>query len=136
VAGKMRGRTTGKKRKKKTAARPAARKARKVEGKGAQRFERLAESLLRRPGVSRGTMMGFPCLRVRGDFFACVHHEGHSLIVKLPAERVADEVDVGNGEPFAPNGRVFREWLLVPLEHSRRWKGLLDEAHDFVSEKR
>jgi hypothetical protein len=106
---------------------------RKVSGKGADRFERLAEALLRRPDVSRGTMMGFPCLRASGGFFACVHHEGDSLIVKLPARRVADEVDIGQGEPFAPAGRVFREWLLIPLEHSRRWKGLLEEAYAFVS---
>jgi hypothetical protein len=104
-----------------------------MAGPGWDRFECLAEALLERPEVSRGTMMGFPCLRVAGDFFACIHHEGTSLIVKLPAERVSRAVASGEGEPFAPSGRVFREWLLVPLRHSRRWKKLLDEAYTFVS---
>ena len=33
-------------------------------------FWELAEPLLASEGVTRGTMMGFPCLRKHGAFFA------------------------------------------------------------------
>ena len=50
---------------------------------GEQRFWALADPLLRQAGVTRSTMMGFPCLRLDGDFFAsCDRRNGH-LVVKL-----------------------------------------------------
>jgi hypothetical protein len=33
-------------------------------------FWDAAAPLLQRPGVTRSTMMGYPCLRLHGDFFA------------------------------------------------------------------
>ena len=96
-------------------------------------LEKLSRPWLMRPGVDRSTMMGLPCLRVKGAFFACVHHEGMMLLVKLPAERVKQAVAAGEALPFAPAGRVFREWVEVPLERAASWKGLLAEAHAFVS---
>jgi hypothetical protein len=35
-------------------------------------FWTLADDLLRDPGITRSTMMGYPCLRHNGSFFACV----------------------------------------------------------------
>jgi hypothetical protein len=40
-------------------------------GKGQELFWQLAEDLLREAGVTRGTMMGYPCLRSYRAFFAC-----------------------------------------------------------------
>jgi hypothetical protein len=56
-------------------------------------------------------MMGFPCLRVDDKFFACIDRATGNLILKLPAGRVNDLVRTGTGRPFAPNGRVFKEWV-------------------------
>jgi hypothetical protein len=97
-----------------------------------QLFWRLAEELYADPAVVRGTMMGFPCLRVSGEFFASLHKDDHHLVVKLPAERVAALVDSGQGQPFAPAGRVFREWVVVPDPDEAEWRALLAEAKDFV----
>jgi len=97
------------------------------------RFWELAEPYLTRPEVTRSTMMGYPCLRVQGQYFASTHHSTGDLIVKLPEHRVEELVDAGRAEPFAPNGRRFREWALVPHRRVRSWKGLLGEAYDFVS---
>jgi hypothetical protein len=36
------------------------------------------------------------------------------LIVKLPANRVLDLIEAEVGEPFAPNGRRFKEWVSIP----------------------
>ena len=96
------------------------------------RFWDLAEPLLGRTDVSRSTMMGFPCLRIRGQFFASVDRTTGALLVKLPEARVEQLVDAGRAEPFAPAGRRFREWASIPYERARTWNRLLEEALDFV----
>lgn len=100
---------------------------------GEERFWDLAEPLLGQPDVTRSTMMGFPCLRVRGQFFASTDRTNGNLLVKLPEGRVDALVAEGHAEPFAPAGRRFREWATIPYARSRTWKKLLDEAHDFVA---
>jgi hypothetical protein len=91
-------------------------------------FWELAAPLLGGAGVTRSTMMGFPCLRLHGDFFASCDHRTGDLVVKLDAARVDELVARGAAEPFAPNGRRFREWATVPRARRRTWAGLLDEA--------
>ena len=93
-----------------------------------ERFWRLADPLLEQAGVTRSTMMGYPCLRLNGDFFACCDRRTGDLVVKLDEARAAELVATGKAEPFAPNGRRFREWVSVPARASRRWPALLDEA--------
>ena len=95
---------------------------------GHDRFAALARPLLAREGIARGKMMGFPCLRSHGRFFASVHRDGSALIVKLPEERVKACIATGEGVPFAPNGRVFREWLAVPLSRADTWPAMLERA--------
>jgi hypothetical protein len=77
--------------------------------------------------------MGFPCLRVDGEFFATCDHRTGELIVKLPRARVQELIDQGLGQAFNPAGRVFREWVLVPERDEQRWTELLTEARVFVS---
>src|SRR5262245_31275136 len=91
-------------------------------------FWRLADDLLREAGVTRSTMMGYPCLRNNGAFFACVERSTGNLIVKLPKQRVAGLVASGCALPFAPNGRTFREWASIPIPDEDEWLALLDEA--------
>lgn len=100
---------------------------------GDELFWDLAEDLYRDPAVSRSTMMGYPCLRYDGRFFASIERETHRLLVKLPRQRVTQLIDDGDGEPFAPAGRTFREWAAVPRPHRERWEGLLDEAKDYAA---
>lgn len=82
--------------------------------------------------VTRSTMMGFPCLRVDGKFFACVEPATGNLIIKLSAERVSELVRTGSGRPFAPNGRVFKEWVACPAPARESWTDLLNEAKVYV----
>lgn len=96
--------------------------------RGENRFWTLAEPLLEQAGVSRSTMMGFPCLRLNGDFFASCDHRTGNLVVKLDEEAVSNLIDDGKAEPFAPNGRRFREWASIPVRRQRSWRPLLDEA--------
>lgn len=99
---------------------------------GEARFWDLAAPLLARTGVERSTMMGLPCLRIHGAFFASCDRRTGDLLVKLPKARVDELVDAGRAHPFAPAGRRFREWAAVPPERGRTWKRLLDEALAFV----
>ncbi|MDH3293915.1 MAG: hypothetical protein OER95_06290 [Acidimicrobiia bacterium] len=82
--------------------------------------------------VVEGTIMGSPCLRLGDGFLAMPHHKKEGLVVKLPAERVAAEIAAGSGEPFAPAGKVFKEWLAVIDLDEDRWRNLLSDGVDFV----
>jgi hypothetical protein len=83
--------------------------------------------------VATGTMMGFPCLRVSGAFFASCDHRSGDLIVKLPRHRVEQLIETGTGKPFAPAGRTFREWVLIDDRDQGRWAELIDEARLFAA---
>lgn len=96
-------------------------------------FWQLAEPLLAARAATRGTMMGFPCLRADGRFFASVEPRTGELIVKLPSAHVLALIQEGVGQPFAPNGRVFREWVAVPEANEERWNQLLAEALEFAA---
>jgi hypothetical protein len=91
-------------------------------------FWTLAEPYLQRGQAERGTLMGFSCLRVAGAFVAIPDHKRGNAVFKLDRERVAALVDEGVGQPFAPAGRVFREWVAVSMEHRDAWGGLLEEG--------
>ena len=88
------------------------------------------------PDVARGTMMGFPCLRVADAFFASCDPRSGDLIVKLPRERVQELIGAGIGKPFAPAGRTFREWVVIDDRDEIRRAELIDEACAFVAAQR
>jgi hypothetical protein len=96
-------------------------------------FWESAAPALARDNVAAGTMMGFPCLRISGAFFAsCDHRSGH-LIVKLPRQRVKQLIDAGAGKPFTPAGRTFREWVVIDDRDQAGWTALIDEARRFAT---
>lgn len=95
-------------------------------------YDELTDDLLYDPAVGRSTMMGYPCVRRAGRFFASFDHHAEALVVKLPRARVAELIAEGTGEPFAPNGRVFREWASIPDAEPKLWEQLLAEAREFA----
>ncbi|MGH2613941.1 MAG: hypothetical protein ACRDJC_01775 [Thermomicrobiales bacterium] len=97
------------------------------------RFWRAAASLLAQEGVTRSTMMGFPCLRVDGRFLASYDRATGDLLVKLPADRVDQLLANGQGHAFSPAGRRFREWVALPPAAESDWGNYLDEALRFVA---
>jgi len=96
-------------------------------------YRAIEQQFLHQAGVERSTMMGFPCLRANGEFFAAIEPKTDHLIVKLHEQRVAELVDDGIGDPFAPNGRVFREWVKIPDFDAKRWAALMAEAQRFAA---
>ena len=99
-------------------------------------YDALTDDLLYDPAVGRSTMMGYPCVRRAGRFFASYDPRSEALVLKLPPERVAELIAEGTGEPFAPNGRVFREWVTIPEPDAGVWEQLLAEARDFAAPAR
>lgn len=89
--------------------------------------------LLASGAADEGTIMGGGCVRVHGEFLAMPYHKGPGLVVKLPRERVAELIEDGRGQSFAPAGRAFREWLHVPAYDPQFWTDLLSEGMAFVS---
>ena len=99
-------------------------------------YDELTDDLLYDPAVGRSTMMGYPCVRRAGRFFASYDPRAEALVVKVPRERVAELITDGTGEQFAPNGRVFREWVTIPEPDPVVWEQLLAEARDFAAPAR
>jgi TfoX N-terminal domain len=99
-------------------------------------YDGLTDDLLYDPAVGRSTMMGYPCVRRAGRFFASFDLPADALVVKLPRDRVAELITDGTGEPFTPNGRVFREWVRIPEPDPAVWEQLLAEARHFAAPAR
>jgi hypothetical protein len=96
-------------------------------------FWDLVEPMCGDPAVRRSTMMGLPCVRLDGRFFAGLDRRNEALLVRLPSARVREVIGAGHGEAFAPAGRIFREWVAVPAPDRRRWQALLAEARDHAA---
>jgi hypothetical protein len=96
-------------------------------------FWDLVEPMYADPAVGPSTMMGLPCVRLDGRFFAALNRRNGALLVKLPADRVRQLIHAGHSQPFAPAGRTFREWATVPIPDRRRWQALLAEARDHAA---
>ena len=96
-------------------------------------WELVDELRMEDPRVEEGTMMGGRCARVGGEFLALVDFKGSGLVVKLPRARVTELIAEGVGLPFAPAGRMFREWVAIPKRDRRRWRNLLREGIAFVA---
>lgn len=45
---------------------------------------------------------------------------------------MAELIDAGEGLPFAPAKKVFREWVALPTLDERRWSELIEESMGFV----
>ena len=97
-------------------------------------YEELTDDLLYDPAIGRATMMGYPCVRLAGKFLASYDDKARSLVVKLPRDRVTTLVEAGDGLPFAPAGKVFREWVAVATPDRTLWSQLLAEAVTFAQE--
>lgn len=96
-----------------------------------QRFGAIAEDLVGR-GATRGSMFGMPMLKDGTKMFAGVY--GDAMTFKLGPEDLTAALETTGVEPFEPMpGRPMREWVLVPLRHSKRWAELAEQARRYVA---
>ena len=95
-------------------------------------WELVTDLQARDPRVVEGTIMGGRCARVGKEFLALVDFKDSGLVVKLPRDRVNELIESGVGRPFAPAGRIFREWVSIPEPDAELWRRLLEEGIAFV----
>ena len=99
-------------------------------------YAELVSTMLTRPGVSWAPSadgkknFGSNTLKTGGRIFA-MHVDGR-LVVKLPAHRVTELCEAGEGEPLNNGGKVMKEWLSLAPGSSSAWLALAEEALEFV----
>lgn len=101
---------------------------------GRSSFAALARTFLDRPGVSEGTMLHSPGLRVDGKFFAFVGTDDR-LVVKVPRDRAVQLVDDGTAEVVTLGTRTLREWVSLDghgPSGTETWRATLEEAYAYV----
>jgi hypothetical protein len=103
---------------------------------GVALFEDLGNELVAGGQLEWGTLMSSDCLRRKGEFVGMSSHWTGALVVKLPKGRVAELIDAGAGASFAPNGRIFKEWVEVPGVDEDVWRGLIEESIAFADAKK
>ena len=70
-------------------------------------------------------------LKIRKKMFVMFNKE--RFIVKLPKERVKDLLNSGEGKPYDPgNGKIMKEWVIIPEEQSDKWISFTSEAMEFA----
>ncbi|MFN8108373.1 MAG: TfoX/Sxy family protein [Thermoleophilia bacterium] len=93
-------------------------------------FDRLLPD---EPGVDRRPMFGQRGGFVNRNLFLCTF--GDALVLRLGPDDRAALLEVG-GEPFAPGGRVMREYIALPGVVHRdegEVRGWVDRAHAFAA---
>ncbi|MHA2430241.1 MAG: hypothetical protein ACXACC_04310 [Promethearchaeota archaeon] len=54
-------------------------------------------------------------------------------VVKLPKERVEELISSEEGLPYDPgNGRIMKEWVIIPINYSDKWIDYALEAKKFA----
>lgn len=70
-------------------------------------------------------------LKTRKKMFAMFSRGNY--VVKLPKERVKELLGSGDGLPYDPgNGKIMKEWVIIPIEHSDKWINYASEAKEFA----
>src|SRR5947207_4831593 len=102
------------------------------------RYQDLVDELIGADGVTPprgGSGFGRSAVRFENKIFA-MFVRGR-LVVKLPAERVAELIAAGEGVGFDANkGTPMREWLSLDPDSARPWLALATEALDFARKSR
>jgi hypothetical protein len=105
----------------------------------AERYAAILKAFAGKRGVSAESGRGFgsSALKIDNRIFAMLA-SGDEFVVKLPRQRVEAMVAAGEGERFDPrrNGKVMKEWLVVPRRLDPRWLLLAQEAFEFAKTKR
>ncbi len=97
-------------------------------------FDKIADEFIDSGEAQPGTMMGFPCLRVRNTYIACKDKSTGALIVKLTEKRVKNLISSGQAKPFEPAGQLFKQWAAMTDFNENLWKDILRESRKLAEE--
>ncbi len=91
-------------------------------------YEYLEYKLIDVHGAEKSTMMGSPCLRYKGQFFAMMFEREDALIIKVHEKRVNELIEQGKGREFNFTKKRFKEWVLIPRNFEDHYEELMLEA--------
>ncbi len=91
-------------------------------------YDDLAFKFVDAHGAEESTMMGTPCLRYKGQFFAMMFEKEDALIIKVREARVLELIENGIGREFNFTKKKFKEWVLIPKIHENQYETLMLEA--------
>ena len=87
----------------------------------------LKEQFLKQSGVQKQG----EALKINKKMFAMLNKG--NFVLKLPKERVNVLKAAGIGKDWDPgNGKIMKEWVIIPLEYSDEWIELASEAKIFA----
>ena len=96
------------------------------------RFDEICDDLLHRnPGVVLTQMMGMPALKLHGKLVAGFVRSEDAMVFKLTnRDAHAKALALDGAHLFDPSGkgRPFKEWVVVPPVHDKRWEELASDA--------
>ncbi len=91
-------------------------------------YEELEYKFIELHGAEKSTMMGTPCLRYKGQFFAMMFDREDALILKVPEKRVNELIETGKGREFNFTKKRFKEWVLISRDFENEYEELMLEA--------
>ncbi len=87
-------------------------------------YDELADFLaFRHDFVQLAQMMGMPCVKAHGKMVAGFTRD--AMVFKLTdPQRHAEALALAGAHLFDPSGqgKPFRQWVVVPVEHAGRWE--------------
>jgi len=98
-------------------------------------YEDLSFKFVDTYGAEQSTMMGTPCLRYKGQFFAMMFEKEDALIIKVSKARVLELIENGLGREFNFTKKKFKEWVLIPETYENQYETLMLEALDYAKKK-
>jgi TfoX/Sxy family transcriptional regulator of competence genes len=91
----------------------------------------MAPELAATGPVESKSMLQSSGLAAAGSVFAI--HVGGAVVLKLPADTVADLVSSHRGQPFGMGGRVMREWVSLDGVDADAQVALAEQSRAFVA---
>lgn len=72
-------------------------------------------------------------LKTKKKMFA-MFNKHDDFVLKLPKDRVEELIRSGEGRPYDPgNGKIMKEWVIIPIEKSKKWIDYTSEAKIFAA---
>jgi len=96
-------------------------------------YDAVASELAATSPVRQSKMFSMPCLKNdNGKAFAGFHRG--TMIFKLTAPQHAEALALSGSHLFDPagSGRLWKEWVVVPAEHTSQWLELAQAAYRYA----
>src|SRR6266852_3390892 len=96
-------------------------------------YQEVGAQLVNEFRAEMGQMMGMPALKFQGKMFGGFYKD--AMTFKLGGDSHAEALALKGAHLFDPSGmgRAMKEWVVVPLAHSKRWPELGHKALEYVA---